>query len=322
MVKVISGLLKRFNLFFVEFVPNYCTKIQMTSRYMALNLLKTLIILALLPFLSLKNAFAQQSIQDRQLLDNKKKQNAFNAAGFNFQGSYTYTRKIIERSEAENSDYSIFSYSLLYRGFNPWMVRGGVSFFNDKDIASDENRQLYLSSGSVRLIRAPINISDFKIQPAFGFRLPIGQYDRKSESLILGSNASATVFLPSSWMPKNTLGIVGGSLTKNFHNYDTRLGAGPNTEWSADLYASLNYTLNQLVTLVLSGSYGTAFTYTPEAFEYYSFSQSVFMAYEKFNLSIGHSIESSVYAVDGINYDVRFFDQNKSRFYVNLGVNL
>ncbi len=304
--------------------PSFCNLNLMIRVFRAISNISALSALILCASLILSSnvSNAQQSIQERRLLESKSKQNAFNEAGFNFQANYTYTRKILERSEAENSDYSIFSYRLLYRNFKPWMISAGVNFFNDKDISNDNNRQLFLSSGSVRFIHNPIKINDFTIQPAFGFRLPVGAYDQKSESLQLGSNASMTVFLPTQWMPKNTLGIIGGSLSKNFHQYETRLGSGPNTEWSADFYGSLNYTVNSFLTLVAAGSYGMAFTYTPKAFEYFSLTQSVFLAYEKFNLSIGHSFEGSVYAVDGVNYDVRFFDKDRSRFYINVGMNL
>lgn len=324
-------MINRVNLNFINnykdlpnFRPSFCILNSMVYNFAVNSNLKAFgsLFIVLGFFLSSFQVLAQQSIQERQLLEKKQKQNAFNEAGFNFQAGYTYTRKILERSDAENSDYSIFSYRLLYRNFKPWMISAGLNFFNDTDIANDENRQLFLSSGSIRAIYKPIKVNDFTIQPAFGVRVPVGRYDRDAESLLLGTNASATVFLPSDWMPKNSLGILGVSVGRNFHEFDTRLGAGPNTEWSTDIFGSFNYTVSKFLTLVFAGSYGMGFTYTPEAFDYYSFSQSAFFSYQKFSLSVGHSFEGSVYDVDGVTYDVRLFDEDRSRFYVNLLVNL
>ena len=250
----------------------------------------------------------------------EEKGNLLHRNGFNFQGSYTYSRKVVERSEGDNSDASIFSYKLSYKKWEPWTISGVMNFFNDKDIVVDENRQLYLSGVQVGLTHRPIKWGLVDVVPSFQFRLPIGEYDWKSESLYLGVRGGANVLLPSQWLPSKTVGSVGITASKNFHKFNTRLGGGPNTEWSLGLRGSLSYSINQFVSVAVSGSYGLLVTYTPEFREFFNFSQSISSKYKSLRASLGHSFEGSVYAPDGIHYNVRFFDRYRSKFFVRLGV--
>ena len=247
---------------------------------------------------------------------------SFHKAGFGFSGSYSYSRRLIEISEGENTDSSAFSYSLSYKKLKPWSASSSITFFNDRDIVEDERRQLFLSSAGLSFSRAPLKRGELSFRPSIKLRLPVGRYDWVSESLYLGIRASLGMPLPQSWMPKKASGSLGVGVSKNFHKFNTRLGGGPNTEWSAGLSGSLSYPLGKYVSFGLSGSYGIALTYTPEANEFFSLGQSISASYKNLGFSVGHSLNSSVYAPDGVNYNVRIFDRDYSNIFANLSVTL
>lgn len=256
---------------------------------------------------------------------------SFHQAGFSLSGKYSYSRKLIEISEGENSDSSFFSYSLSYKKLKPWSFLGSVGFFNDRDIVVDESRQLFLSHAGVSMSREPLKKGALSFQPSLSFRLPFGRYDWVSESLYLGVQGGLSMPFPKDWMPQKVSGSVGFQISKNFHKFDTRLlggggpnrlRGGPNTEWSFGLSGSLGYSLNKYISLNGSGGYGMALTYTPEAREYFSFGQSISASYKNVNFSVGHSLQSSVYAPDGVNYNVRIFDRDYSQIFASLGVDL
>ena len=151
------------------------------------------------------------------------------------------------------------------------------------------------------------------------FILPTSKNSRKVSFLALGTQHTASISRSLSILKKTANFSFYTSVGLNFHEYKTNLNGGSNHQQTYTIGGNLYVSLLKNLGLSLSGSTTKLITYELNDLDTYSLGQSLSTSLMGLNISIGHYLGGSLLSPNGTDLGVRFFDNERSNIYVNLG---
>jgi hypothetical protein len=101
-----------------------------------------------------------------------------------------------------------------------------------------------------------------------------------------------------------------------FHKYKNALTGASNTNYQLKNIAALSYSGFEALTLIASASYSRNITYRGNTTDAYAFAQiASYTTTENTSVSIGHALGSSPLKANGIDQEIKLYDERKSSIF-------
>jgi len=182
------------------------------------------------------------------------------------------------------------------------------SIAGTKDLKGE--RKFYMGDGSVGVSTTLRKFGDLTITGTSAVAIPLseGSKDiqtlRTSISLIPSFKYSVNKSIKLSYTPSAKL---------NIHEFKTSLTGSSNTQYQLGNTAAFVFTGLDWVTAVATATYLRKFTYRGNTSDVYAFSQSLsFTPTPATSISVGHAIGANPLQPNGIEQEIKVFDERKS----------
>ncbi len=247
----------------------------------------------------------------------------FGSSGLTLNHSSVFSQKLYESPDPLMDRGYSYSFGMGLRLSKDYFTSLSFSLDHQPN-ALEERDQLKLRNVSLGFTRNPINLrGGWSLTPGLGFRLPVGHEVVNNESLRLGLAPSATIGLPPLWSGSRLGASYSVSGTYNNHEYTHAASGNPNVEWGFNHGVRLAYPLVRGLTVSVGGNHGLAWTTLGTVREYVGHSESLnWQVSPNASLSIGHTNQGSMYALDGVVYDFSFLSERNSIVYGRLGLSI
>jgi hypothetical protein len=190
--------------------------------------------------------------------------------------------------------------------------------------ALEQDEQLKLRNTSLDISRTRMALGGgYTVSPGLGVRLPVGRDVVKRESLRFGLAPSAAFGLPPLWSGSKLGASYSLSGTYNNHKYTHNSSGSPNVRWGANHSLRLAYPVVKNVTVSAGVNHGLAWTTLGTMREYVGHSETLsWQVSPNASLSVGHSSQGELYALDGVVYDFSFLSERNSVVFGRLSLSI
>lgn len=247
----------------------------------------------------------------------------FGDSGLTLSFSSVVSQKLYESPDPQFDQG--FSYSF---GLGLQLTRNyfsSLSFSIDhQPSALEERDQVLLRNAALSFYRNPYSLKHgFTLTPNLSFRLPVGRQVVANESLRLGVAPSATLGLPPLWSGSKLGVSYSLAGTYNNHEFTHAASGNPNVRWGLNHGLTAAYPLIQGVTLSVGANHGLAWTTLGTTREYVGHSEAInWRMSPNASLSLGHTNQGAMYALDGVVYDFSFLSERNSIVYGRLSLTI
>lgn len=110
---------------------------------------------------------------------------------------------------------------------------------------------------------------------------------------------------------------------QSFHRYKVAYDGKSNTQYSLSNRLILDYSFTEKISLTVDSIYGRSYTYQGNPQDTFVFDQSLgYSLNETYSFSLGHNNEGGALKANGRDSNVEIFNNNKSTFYLSIGIRI
>lgn len=246
------------------------------------------------------SAFGAEVSKSSTALDSKEKKN------YTVTFDSTLSSSLHKTSDINHSLSNDLSISPTYSLDNGYTLFGTVG--GTKDLKGE--RKFYMGNAAVGVSTTLRKYEKLTIKGSAVATIPLSESTKDNQQLRTAVKVS----------PKFIYKVADGfsavyvpNAKINFHKYKIALSGASNTQYTLGNTAVLSYSGFESVSLTATASYYRSFTYGGNSKDAYGLTQSLsFVPTEATSVTLGHAIGGNPLQADGINNEIKIFDERSS----------
>lgn len=235
---------------------------------------------------------------------------------FNMDIVTSFETNLYEFDNENDKRYSNTTFLFPRINMNDYLI--GMFLIHQKELS--DLREEKLLDPRIIVMHPTFNWGNgFLYRTAFQLFLPLGEDSRDLTDLYAGFRVEPRfIYIPQ--QIKGLTFIYRPNATVNFHEFELRRDGLSNTQYGLTQRLTIDYNIWKNLSITFDNIYSRGITYQGNSNDNFSFDQSISYFFPSgFNVALGHSIGGNVLSENGIDYDIRLFDENDSTVYTSFG---